>query len=254
MSKEREKYIRSLRLQGAVIFCSVLKNVMSRYWAHRSRYTLTYLRKYKDMFSKPHLQKRFLILLYLFKDKQSSMVKDAFANIKNKGTFLLLQRFFAKNINFSNGINHEVLFAIKNSAKTKNAHLNQLVQFWNISYCSEEPDTLEIDKPDREPFCRFSLENVSTKAQREHKALLSTGGGYNPRDPFLGQVTDMGIPYSRHKELIHVSFSGKKLEPKSSYSPSGVKSKKMGRSNESSNQKVMPESQRGQKNDNAMSN
>lgn len=42
MSKEREKYIRSLRLQGAVIFCSVLKNVMSRYWAHRSRHTLTY--------------------------------------------------------------------------------------------------------------------------------------------------------------------------------------------------------------------
>ena len=142
MSKEREKYIRSLRLQGAVIFCSVLKNVMSRYWAHRSRHTLTYLRKWNNTFKKPLVQKRFLILLYLFRDKQGAMVRDAFDHIKNKGTFLLLQRFFAKNINFSNGINHEVLFAIKNSAKTKNAHLNQLVQFWNISYCSEEPEVI----------------------------------------------------------------------------------------------------------------
>jgi len=149
------------------------------------------------------------------------MVKDAFACIKNKGTFLLLQRFFAKNINFSNGINHEVLFAIKNSAKTKNPHLNQLVQFWNISYCSEEPDVLEVDKPDREPFCRFDLENVTTKAQREHQSLLSCNGVYNPRDPFMGQVSDIGVPYSRHKEMIHRTFSGKKQS--SPYTASGMK-------------------------------
>lgn len=162
-------------------------------------------------------------MLYLFRDKQSSMVKDAFACIKNKGTFLLLQRFFAKNINFSNGINHEVLFAIKNSAKTKNPHLNQLVQFWNISYCSEEPDALEVDKPDREPFCRFDLQNVTTKAQREHLALLSCNGVYNPRDPFMGQVSDIGVPYSRHKEMIHRTFSGKKPDQTSPYTASGMK-------------------------------
>lgn len=165
----------------------------------------------------------------------------------------MLQRFFAKNINFSNGINHEVLFAIKNSAKTQNSHLNQLVQFWNISYCSEEPETLQEDRPDREPFCRFSLDSVSTKAEREHKSLLSTQGAYNSRDPFLGQVSDIGIPYSRHKEQIHESFSNKKANVRSTFSPSGVGSNQK-RSVEASGSKNVVDTGSQRKGDTAMNN
>ena len=78
-----------------------------------------------------------------------------------------------------------------------------------------------MDKPDREPFCRFDLENVNIKAKREHHALLNSQGLYNQRDPFMGQVSEMGIPYSRHKEMIHDSFSG--VKNKSGYSPSNAK-------------------------------
>ena len=135
---ERDKYERSVRLRGALKIGNSFANYYRKFLFERVRKGFSWLRKFNHQFKIPAYYQRLDNFRLVFDERRKEKLHQAFHRLKGRSTFYLLQRYFRENIDLSEGLNEELLFALDKNIPSPHPKLQQVLEFWNTTYDSED--------------------------------------------------------------------------------------------------------------------
>lgn len=135
---ERDKYERSVRLRGALKIGNCFANYYRKFLFERVRKGFSWLRKFNHQFKIPAYYQRLDNFRVVFDERRKDRLHQAFHRLKGRSTFYLLQRYFRENIDLSEGLNEELLFALDKNIPSPHPKLQQVLEFWNTTYDAED--------------------------------------------------------------------------------------------------------------------